>query len=202
LWYTSAVEQPLRPSSMTDNHPNEFVASFLGKRNFPHYTDHDARVVNATAAGDARMIVGNVNTNTTITGQVKKVKVYQFPEVQVGYSSRIAKDDATIRRWLTSTDQTSIHEDTRDRREPATNQWLIESPEFVRWSSVDDWHKGSENASSPRSSNANQYEQRSDSASCPTSQKEEAGYASWPNFMWLHGGGKWSVAAIEQDVLD
>jgi hypothetical protein len=175
---------------MTDNRPNEFVASFLGKRNFSHYADHDARVVNATAAGDARMIVGNVNTNTTITGQVKKVKVYQFPEVQVGYSSRIAKDDATIRRWLTSTDQTSIHEDTCDRREPATNQWLIESPDFVRWSS--DWNNGSESngyASSPRSSNVSQYEYGSDSASYPASQEEEAEYSSLPNFIWLHGGG-------------
>lgn len=183
---------------MADNHPDEFVASFLGKRNFSHYTDNDARVVNATAAGDARMIVGNVNTNTTITGQVKKVKVYQFPEVQVGYSSRIAKDDATIRRWLTSTDQTSIHKDTRDRREPKTNRWLIKSPEFVRWSSVD-WQNSSKNASSPRSSNANQYEQRSDSASCLANQEEDAEYASWPNFIWLHGGG---TSAIDQGVLD
>lgn len=130
------AELPILPSPSNDGQPSDTAAIFLGKRSFDHYSypdGHPGSTVNATATGDARMIVGNVNTTTTITGQVKKVKVYNFPEVQAGYSSRIAKDSATILRWLTPTDQESIYESTLALREPGTNRWLVEGEDLQDW---------------------------------------------------------------------
>ncbi|CAI6338880.1 unnamed protein product [Periconia digitata] len=166
-----------------ENHPPNFAASFLGERAFDYHANPDATprpVVNATATGDARMIVGNVNANTTITGEVKNVKVYQFPEIQVGYSSRIAKDDATIRRWLTSTDQTSVYQEILDRREPETNRWFIENGDFERWVSHDP-------PDYARSDDTDQEENTEQTHGINQDELESA-KSAWPRFLWIHGG--------------
>lgn len=197
---------PLRQSPSVDAQPTDVAASFLGKRSFEHYSHHDERsmpVINATATGDARMIVGNVNTNTTITGQVKKVKVYQFPEVQVGYSSRIARDDDTIRRWLTSTDQESIYQSTLARREPATNQWFIEDDEFRRWSGksgsnshLSNYEGSDSNDSENEDSDLYDADNQDSEPYASNNQEDQPGdpvdqgEGGWPKFLWLHGGGK------------
>jgi hypothetical protein len=205
-------ELPILMSPNMENQPTNVAASFLGKRDFDHYSDQTGpqrSIVNATATGDARMIVGNVNTNTTITGEVKKVKVYQFPEVQVGYSSRIANDDATIRRWLIATDQKSIYKDIRDRREPETNLWLLEDQGFQRWASFEDESRHEETVTTDQDS-ATTYQESvttdadfvgQDEASVLAGEEavtvddeevtkdEEAVSLAWSNFVWLHGGG-------------
>ena len=156
------TDLPLLPSPSVDEQPRDVAGNFLGKRSFDQYSHQSVGQplsVNATATGDARMIVGNVNTNTTITGEVKKVKVYNFPEVQVGYSSRISNDSATIRRWLTPSDQHAIYKDELARREPKTNLWLSDDPFFGRWAGDEDI------------------------------EDQHLAGPEWPNFIWLHGGG-------------
>ncbi|CAN9396963.1 unnamed protein product [Alternaria alternata] len=187
------TEPPVLMSSSTGDQPTNFAADFLGKRSFDRYSDGTRQpgpTVNALATGDARMIVGGVNTTNNFTGEVKRVKVYQFPEVQVDYSSRIAKDGATIRRWLTSTDQKSIYEEIRNQFEPSTNLWLTKDEGFERWAQ---WKSDSFIAKSIKREDS-----PTTTASPSTSttksihvdnEMETENVTAWSsNFVWLHGG--------------